>query len=131
MGNKINVSRLRRLAGWNELTDFERAVLSTVYSIPRGQVRTYSQVAKMAAARSRRASYARAARAVGAVMRKNPYAPLVPCHRVIRSDGSLGEYSGKGGRAGKMRMLKKEGVEIRQDARSVTYITRRAEPKTG
>ena len=104
--------RLKKLSGWNGLSPFSRAVLSVVYSIPRGEVRTYSQVAKMAAKQSGRARYANAARAVGTVMAQNPYAPRVPCHRVVRSDSATGNYSGKGGKEGKMKMLKKEGVKI-------------------
>jgi len=41
---------------------------------------------------------------------KNPYAPKIPCHRVIRSDGSLGGYSGKGGINTKRKLLKSEGI---------------------
>ena len=43
---------------------------------------------------------------------KNPYAPKIPCHRVIRSDGSLGGYSGKGGVKTKRFLLKKEGIRL-------------------
>ena len=43
---------------------------------------------------------------------KNPYAPKIPCHRVIRSDGSLGGYSGKGGLKTKRFLLKKEGIRL-------------------
>ena len=53
-----------------------------------------------------------AVRAVANAIGKNPYAPKVPCHRVIRSDGSLGGYSGKGGRKTKRFLLKKEGIMI-------------------
>ena len=51
-----------------------------------------------------------ATRAVANAIAKNPYAPKIPCHRVIRSDGSIGGYSGKGGVKTKRSMLKKEGV---------------------
>ena len=67
-------------------TPFQRQVLQEVASIPRGQVRTYGQVA---AAVGR----PRAARAVGEVMRTNPIPVLIPCHRVVRSGGQLGNYS--------------------------------------
>ncbi len=101
------MKKLETLAGWSKLTLFQHKVLSAVYRIPRGQVRAYSQVAKAA-------GYSGAARAVGSVMKKNPYAPFIPCHRVVRSDGTLGNYSGKGGMAGKTKMLAKEGFKIQK-----------------
>ena len=52
------------------------------------------------------------ARAVGNAVGKNPYAPKIPCHRVIKSDGSLGGYSGKGGIKTKRKLLKKEGITL-------------------
>ncbi|MDE1798728.1 MAG: MGMT family protein [Candidatus Micrarchaeota archaeon] len=96
--------KLDSLHGWKKLTPFQRKVLAAVYRIPRGEVRTYAQVA-------RAAGHPNAARAVGSVMKMNPYAPQVPCHRVVRSDGSLGHYSGKGGMAGKRKLLCQEGVK--------------------
>ena len=69
--------------------------------IPRGEVKTYSWVAKKVGSPN-------AARAVGRVMALNPYAPHVPCHRVIAVDGTIGGYSG--GIAQKRAILKKEGV---------------------
>ena len=53
-----------------------------------------------------------AVRAVANAIGKNPYAPKIPCHRVIRSDGSLGGYSGKGGIKKKRFLLKKEGIRL-------------------
>ena len=67
-------------------TSFRRAVLEAVAAIPRGEVRTYAQVA---AAVGR----PRAARAVGEVMRTNPIPVLIPCHRVVRTGGNLGNYT--------------------------------------
>ncbi len=98
------ITRARKLASlpdWPSLSPFAQAVLAATFSIPKGQTRTYKQVAKMA-------GHPKAFRAVGSVLAKNPYAPLVPCHRVIRSDGSFGNYSGKGGALGKKKMLEKE-----------------------
>jgi len=77
--------------------------------IPRGRVTTYALIA--------RRLHTRAYRAVGNACRKNPYAPRVPCHRVVRSDGSVGGFGGKiSGKtvAKKIQMLKKEHVEIRR-----------------
>ena len=54
----------------------------------------------------------RAVRAVANAIAKNPYAPKIPCHRVIRSDGSLGGYSGKGGVKTKRFLLQKEGITL-------------------
>ena len=70
--------------------------------IPKGSVKTYKEVA---IAVNRPKSYRAVANACG----KNPYAPKVPCHRVIRSDGSLGGFSGPGGEKTKKKLLKKEG----------------------
>ena len=53
-----------------------------------------------------------AVRAVASAIAKNPYPPQIPCHRVIRSDGSLGGYSGKGGLKTKKKLLKKEGIIV-------------------
>ncbi len=112
-------STLSRLAGWSDLTPFQQAVLSATHSIPKGEVRTYAQVAEMAAKIAKCPSWAHAARAVGSVMKMNPYAPMVPCHRVVPSDGTLGNYSGKGGPAGKLKLLCQEGYknEFKQKAR--------------
>jgi len=73
--------------------------------IPRGKVKTYSEVAKAI-------GKPLAVRAVANAIGKNPLAPQIPCHRVIRSDGSLGGYSGKGGIKTKRLLLKKEGVTL-------------------
>ena len=54
----------------------------------------------------------KAARAVANAVGKNPNAPKIPCHRVIRSDGSLGGYSGPGGIKTKKKLLKKEGIFV-------------------
>ena len=71
-------------------TKFQLKVWAYLSKIPRGKVKTYSQVAKAI-------GKPLAVRAVANAIGKNPYAPKIPCHRVIRSDGSLGGYSGKGG----------------------------------
>ena len=84
---------------------FQLKVWSYLRKIPRGRVKTYSQVAKAI----RRPL---AVRAVANAIGKNPYAPKIPCHRVIRSDGSLGGYSGKGGVKTKRFLLKKEGITL-------------------
>ncbi len=80
---------------------FAERVREVVKQIPKGKTLSYGEVARKAGA-------ARAARAVGAVM-KNNYDPTVPCHRVICADGTLGEYN-RGGTKAKERLLKKEGA---------------------
>ncbi|MFZ2187118.1 MAG: MGMT family protein [Candidatus Moraniibacteriota bacterium] len=80
---------------------FTDQVLSVVARIPRGKTLSYAQVARQAGSPG-------AARAVGSIMRKN-VDPAIPCHRVIRSDGSLGQYN-RGGTAAKARILRAEGA---------------------
>ena len=86
-------------------TEFQLKVWAYLRKIPRGSVRTYSQVAKDI-------GKPLAIRAVANAIGKNPYAPKIPCHRVIRSDGSLGGYSGKGGVKTKRFLLRKEGIKL-------------------
>ncbi len=70
-------------------------------SIPEGRTRSD----KWIAARIGRPG---ATRAVGSALGKNPFAPVVPCHRVIKSDGTMGGFSAPGGVAAKIKLLKKE-----------------------
>ena len=86
-------------------TTFQLKVWKYLKKIPRGSVKTYSQVAKGI-------GKPLAVRAVANAIGKNPYAPRIPYHRVIRSDGSLGGYSGKGGIKTKKLLLKKEGITL-------------------
>ena len=85
------------------LTDFERDVLLKTLEIPRGEVRTYAWVA-------REIGRPAAVRAVGTALGHNPIPVLIPCHRVVRSDGYLGEYSG-GGTEVKRAILSSEGLD--------------------
>ena len=86
-------------------TKFQIKVWKYLKTIPKGKVKTYKQVAIAI-------NKPKSARAVANACGKNPYAPKIPCHRVIKSDGSLGGYSGKGGVKTKKKMLKKEGVTL-------------------
>jgi len=86
-------------------TEFQRKVWAYLSKIPRGSVKTYSQVAQGI-------GKPLAVRAVANAIGKNPNAPKIPCHRVVRSDGSLGGYSGKGGLKTKKLLLKKEGITL-------------------
>ena len=87
------------------LTTFEQKVLSTIKLIPTGKVSTYREVA-------RAIGRAGSARAVGNALNKNPDAPRVPCHRIVKSNGELGGYAG--GEKRKIALLAKEGVVVRQ-----------------
>jgi methylated-DNA-[protein]-cysteine S-methyltransferase len=86
-------------------TTFQIKTWSYLRKIPRGKLKTYAEVAKAI-------GKPLAARAVANAIGKNPYPPIIPCHRVIRSDGSLGGYSGKGGIRTKKMLLKKEGITL-------------------
>ena len=84
-------------------TVFAEKVLQIVREIEKGKVLTYKEVAA-------RAGVIGAARVVGTIM-KNNYDNTVPCHRVVRSDGQIGEYN-RGGREKKIELLKSEGASI-------------------
>ena len=86
---------------------FYKKVYSLLRKVPKGRVTTYKDLAE--------ASGTKAYRAVGTAMRLNENAPFVPCHRVVKSDGSVGNYSGKGGIKGKIRLLEKEGVKVKNN----------------
>ena len=84
-------------------TKFQIKVWKYLKTIPKGKVITYLDVAKGI-------KNPKAVRAVANAIGKNPYAPKIPCHRVIRSNGSLGGYSGIGGIKTKKKLLKLEGI---------------------
>ena len=86
-------------------TKFQIKVWKFLKKIPKGSVKTYKEVAIAI-------NHPKAARAVANACAKNPYAPKIPCHRVIRSDGSLGGYSGRGGVKKKVSLLRSEKVQI-------------------
>ena len=87
------------------LTEFQERVLEEIRKIPRGEVRTYKEIA-IAIGRPN------SARAVANACRKNPYPVLIPCHRVISSDGSLGGYKG-GDIMEKRLLLLEEGLKFK------------------
>ena len=86
-------------------TKFQIKVWKYLKTIPKGQVKTYKEVAISIKS-------PKSARAVANACGKNPYAPKVPCHRVIRSDGTLGGFSAPGGIKLKKKILKNEGFSI-------------------
>ncbi|UCF18737.1 MAG: methylated-DNA--[protein]-cysteine S-methyltransferase [Gemmatimonadota bacterium] len=87
------------------LSNFERRVLQATSRIPFGTTASYAQLA-------RRIHRPTAARAVGNALRKNPLPIVIPCHRVIRSDGSPGGYSGRTAVDHKLRLLRHEGANL-------------------
>ncbi len=86
------------------MTKFDVAVYELAKMIPRGMVTTYQEIALHLGNR--------AYRAVGTSLSKNPFAPSVPCHRVVKSNGMVGGYGGMKESEKKIEMLKSEGIEI-------------------
>lgn len=111
--NQTISKTLRRISLHPTLTPYRRRVYRTLLTIPPGRWTTYSALATHLDS---------SARAVGNAMRTNPFAPEVPCHRVLAADGSLGGYKGVWSRRGdggsskkeveKRRVLEAEGVEF-------------------
>jgi methylated-DNA-[protein]-cysteine S-methyltransferase len=87
---------------WTKYTPFQQKVYKAILKIPKGQVWTYGQVA-------RKIGKPKAARAVGQALSRNMDAPMIPCHRVIASNGDMRGYSAPGGIKYKIKLLKKEG----------------------
>jgi len=85
-------------------TRFEKEVLATTFNIPKNKVSTYKRIAK-------KIGRPHAYRAVGNALHKNPLAPIVPCHRVVRSDGGFGGE--KEGAESRRNLLQKEGITIK------------------
>lgn len=89
---------------------FNERAYAMLKKVPKGKVTSYKELAK--------AINTKAYRAVGNAMRNNPYAPIVPCHRVVKSDGSVGGFGGKtSGKKidDKIKLLLKEGVIIKNN----------------
>ena len=84
---------------------FSERCYDILRKVPKGKVTTYKALAN--------ALGTKAYRAVGTAMNKNPYAPKVPCHRVINSNGELGGFAS--GLKKKIKLLKKEGIEIKNN----------------
>ena len=86
----------------NNITSFEAKVLKATLKIPLGETRSYQWIAQ-------KVGSPKAVRAVGQALSNNPYPLIVPCHRVIRSDGALGGYAGKmDGRKAQLLKLERE-----------------------
>ena len=87
-----------------EGTEFQIRVWNELKKIPKGETRTYKDIAELIGKPT-------AARAVANACGKNPYPITIPCHRVIRSDGGLGGYAGEGGVEKKKLLLKNEKIQ--------------------
>ena len=83
-------------------TEFQLKVWNEIKKIPKGNVKTYKEIAEII-------GNPNSARAVANACGKNPFLIKIPCHRVVRSDGDLGGYSGKGGVDMKKKLLMNEG----------------------
>ena len=88
------------------IPDFDRRVYQLARTIPPGETMTYGEVAKALGAEPMRA------RDVGVALARNPFAPIVPCHRIVAAGGRLGGYSAPGGAATKRSLLQLEGAAI-------------------
>jgi methylated-DNA-[protein]-cysteine S-methyltransferase len=100
-GSYINSNRLNFTVSGSKLGYFACKVLKVCKEVPMGKTITYRQLAK-------KAGFPKAARAVGNVLAKNSLPLLIPCHRVIRSDGKIGNFSALGGAKTKKKMLEHE-----------------------
>mgnify|MGYP001160784061 FL=1 len=87
-----------------EGTEFQKKVWKEIYKIPKGQTKTYKEIAILVGS-------PKSSRAVANACGKNPFPITIPCHRVIKSDGSIGGYSAKGGIRKKKALLSEESNE--------------------
>ena len=106
----------KRLEQSTEITPFQRRVYMELLNVPAGSTITYGELARRIGCRS--------AQAVGQALKRNPFAPEVPCHRVVAADGSIGGYFGE--REGEMidrkrKLLNKEQENAKQDKTNIQY----------
>jgi len=109
--NKMKVKKMPSLhinpSNIDGLTDFQVKVYKALLKVPAGKVLTYKELAiKIGSEKS--------ARAVGTAMRRNPVPYLVPCHRIVRGDGIIGQFSAEGGASTKAILLQSEGIKLSQ-----------------
>ena len=98
----------------SDRTEFEREVLVATFKFPKGKVSTYKRIAETV-------GRPRAYQAVGNALHKNPLAPLVPCHRVVRSDGGFGGE--KKGAESRRKLLERERIPIENDRVKISKDT--------
>jgi methylated-DNA-[protein]-cysteine S-methyltransferase len=103
----MDIEQLIKSGKISQKMNFNQKVWAITARVPKGKVVTYGDIAK--------ALKTRAYRAVGNALNRNPYAPAVPCHRVVGSDGSLTGFAM--GVDKKLQMLTKEGVKFRDTGR--------------
>jgi methylated-DNA-[protein]-cysteine S-methyltransferase len=103
----MDIERLIKSGKISPAMSFNQKVWAVTARIPKGKVATYGDIA--------RALKTKAYRAVGNALNRNPYAPQVPCHRVVGADGSLTGFAM--GVEKKVQMLREEGITFRQDGR--------------
>ncbi len=86
---------------------FDEKVYNSIKRVPKGKVTTYKEIGM--------ALKTRGYRAIGQALKRNPYAPAVPCHRVVRNDGDVGGFSGnkEDNIKKKMEILREEGVQVK------------------
>ena len=89
------------------MTKFQAAIYKALMKVPTGRVVSYQTLANMVGVRS--------PQAVGQALKNNPHAPIVPCHRVIKSNGNIGGYFGANDSLQKKALLESEGVSIDQE----------------
>jgi methylated-DNA-[protein]-cysteine S-methyltransferase len=114
-GENLKVEFSKMKLDLAQFTDFERSVMEKTREIPYGMVTTYAELA-------RAVGNVRAARAVGNTMARNPIPIVVPCHRVIKSDLTIGEYTH--GKEKKEALLKAEGVVFENGRVRCEYVYR-------
>jgi O-6-methylguanine DNA methyltransferase len=100
-GTYVNFNKLFLSVIYPGFGSFGRKVVKVCKAVPTGQTITYSQLAK-------KAGFPKAARAVGNILAKNPLPLIIPCHRVVRADGKIGNFSAPGGSRMKKKMLEHE-----------------------
>ncbi len=84
--------------------NLDKEIYKKLLEVPEGKITTYGELAKAV-------GFTNGQRAIGRIMNKNPYPVIIPCHRVVKSDGKVGGYAY--GEEIKIKMLKKEGIKIK------------------
>ncbi len=84
--------------------NLDKKIYKKLLEVPEGKITTYGELAKAV-------GFTNGQRAIGRIMNKNPYPVIIPCHRVVKSDGKVGGYAY--GEEIKIKILKKEGIKIK------------------
>ena len=84
--------------------NLDKEIYKKLLEVPEGKITTYGELAKAV-------GFTNGQRAIGKIMNKNPYPVIIPCHRVVKSDGKVGGYAY--GKEIKIKILKKEGIKIK------------------